>query len=239
MAEEKARLWSSVGKKALMGLTGLLLVLFIIEHLLGNLMLFSPDPDPFNEYSHILVSLGDILIVVELGFLLFFILHIYSGVTVFIGKIKARPESYQKTTNSGPPSKKNISSTTMIYTGVVLLVFVAIHLKTFKYGPGIAEGYVRDVQGVAMRDLYRLVYEVFQDPKYVIGYVLTMVLLGFHLRHGFWSAFQSLGLYHPRYTPIIYTIGFILAVVLAVGYLAMPIWVYFDPLDIRSKLNLM
>ncbi|MFQ5630615.1 MAG: succinate dehydrogenase cytochrome b subunit, partial [bacterium] len=210
------------------------LILFIVEHLLGNLLLFSNNPNPFNKYSHFLISLGNILVVVELGFLAFFILHIYSGISVFVGKIKARPEGYHKTTNSGPPSKKNISSITMIYTGIVLLVFVAIHLKTFKYG----QYYPTIVGGVEMRDLYKLVYKVFQDPKYVIGYVLTMALLGFHLRHGFWSAFQSLGVYHPRYTPIISIIGIIVAVVLAVGYLVMPIWVYLDPFDVRSKLNL-
>jgi succinate dehydrogenase / fumarate reductase cytochrome b subunit len=232
MAGDKAGLWSSVGKKALMGLTGLLLVLFIIEHLLGNLLLFSSDPDPFNKYSHTLVSLGNILVVMELGFLAFFILHIWSGITVFIGKLQARPERYHKTANAGPPSRKNVSSVTMIYTGIVLFVFVAIHLKTFKYGPY----YSTLVNGVEMRDLYRLVYEVFQDPKYVTGYVLTMALLGFHLRHGFWSAFQSLGLHHPRYTPIIYTIGIIAAVVLAVGYLAIPLWIYFDPFHVRMNL---
>ena len=228
MAAEKATIWSSVGKKALMGITGLLLITFVVEHLLGNLLLFSNDPEPFNKYSHFLLSLGNLLIAVELAFLAFFLFHIYSGVTVFVGKIKARPERYRKTSNSGAPSKKSFSSVTMIYTGIVLLVFVVIHLKTFKYG----EYYSTTVGGVEMRDLYKLVYKTFEKPGYVIWYVLSMAVLGFHLRHGFWSAFQSLGIHHPRYTPIIFGFGIFLAVVLSAGFLILPVWIYLNPLGV-------
>jgi succinate dehydrogenase / fumarate reductase cytochrome b subunit len=111
----------------------------------------------------------------------------------------------------------------MIYTGAVLFIFLIIHLKTFKFGPN----YTTDVDGVEMRDLHGLVWEVFQSPGYVTWYVAAMVLLGSHLWHGFWSAFQSLGVSHPRYTPIIYGIGIMVAAVLAVGFLGIPIWIYF------------
>lgn len=236
MAEEKAKLWSSVGKKALMAVTGLLLVTFVIEHLLGNLLLFTTDPDPFNKYAYTLMSLGKLLIAVELVFLAFFILHMYSGLTVYLSKRKARPDSYRKSGNAGNPSKKTLSSTTMIISGLVLLVFVAIHLKTFKFGPN----YTTFVDGVEMRDLYKLVYQTFAQPLYVFWYVLSMVILGLHLRHGVWSAFQSLGLHHHRFTPAIYTFALIFAVVWALGFIAMPIWIFFDPLNVRQDvLNLM
>jgi succinate dehydrogenase / fumarate reductase cytochrome b subunit len=216
-------IWSSVGKKLVMAITGLAMIIFLIEHLSGNLLLFNKNPDPFNRYSHFLISFGSIIIVAELILIAILIFHIISGVSIALGKKNARPIGYKKTGNAGAPSKKTLSSKTMIYTGLLIFVFLAIHLKTFKFGPY----YTTNVDGVEMRDLHRLVIEVFQKPGYVIWYVAAMVFLGFHLRHGFWSAFQSLGAYHPRYTPIIYAIGIILAIVLAVGFLGIPIWIYF------------
>ncbi|MFQ5706087.1 MAG: succinate dehydrogenase cytochrome b subunit [bacterium] len=218
---------NSVGKKIVMALTGLAMVVFLVEHLSGNLLLFNKNPEPFNEYSHFLLSFGSILVVAELILLAFLIFHVLSGISVALGKKKARPVGYQQSGNAGKPSKKNTSSTTMIYTGLLTFVFIAIHLWTFKYGPNIEEGYVATVNGTQMRDLHRLVMEVFQKPGYVVWYVAAMIFLGFHLRHGFWSAFQSLGVNHPRYTPLIYSIGIIVAVVLSVGFLGIPIWIYF------------
>lgn len=228
MAGLHGKLWSSVGKKAIMGLSGLLLVIFVVEHLIGNLLLLSPDRTTFNTYSHKLISLGAVLIILEIGLLAVFLVHIISGISVARGKRRARPVGYIKHGNAGPPSKKNLSSTGMIYTGIILLIFVIIHLKTFKYGPH----YTISVDGEEMRDLYRLVYETFARPGYVIWYVLTMALLGVHLRHGFWSAFQSLGLFHPRFTPVIYSIGIIVAVVLAVGFIVLPIWIFINPFGV-------
>ncbi|RMD91574.1 MAG: succinate dehydrogenase [Calditrichaeota bacterium] len=214
---------SSVGKKFVMAITGLAMIIFLIEHLSGNLLLFSKDPDPYNKYSHFLISFGWLLIVAELILLAFFIFHIISGISVFLSKRKARSEGYVKVASAGKPSKKNLSSVTMIYTGILMFIFIVIHLKTFKYGPH----YTTTIDGVQMRDLHKLVWEVFQNPVYVIWYVAAMIFLGFHLRHGFWSAFQSLGIYHPRYTPVIYTIGVLVAIILAVGFLGIPIWIYF------------
>lgn len=214
---------SSVGKKYVMGATGLIMIIFLIEHLSGNLMLLSKNPDPYNKYSHFLLSFGDILVVLELILLAFLLFHVYSGITVALGKRKARPDGYSKTASAGAPSKKTISSVTMIWTGLLTFVFLAIHLKTFKYGPH----YSTVVGGIEMRDLHRLVMEVFQKPIYVIWYVGALAFLGFHLRHGFWSAFQSLGVNHPRYNGLIYTVGILVAVVLAVGFIAIPIWIYF------------
>ncbi len=220
-------LWSSVGKKVIMALTGLGLFVFVVAHLLGNLLLLSGNPDAFNRYSHKLVSLRGILIAAETVLLAAFMFHIIAAIAVAISKKKARPESYYKTAGAGGASRKTLSSSTMIYTGVLLLVFTVIHLITFKYGPGMKEGYVTIVDGVAMRDLYRLVVDVFSNRWYVIGYIGVMIFLGLHLRHGFWSAFQSLGAHHPRYTPILYAAGLVFAIVIAVGYLIIPVWIYF------------
>ena len=218
--------WSSLGKKFISAITGLGLVIYTIAHLLGNLALLRGDPDPFNKYAHFLESLGWFLVIIELGLLAFFLFHIFMGITVWLDKRRARPEAYVKKTDAKGASKMTFSSKTMIYSGLILLLFLIVHVKTFKYGPGMEEGYITIVNGVPMRDLYRLVIEIFSDKWYVLGYVGAMVFLGFHLRHGFWSAFQSLGMQHPRLTPLIYAVGIVLAIILAVGFLFLPIWIY-------------
>ncbi len=214
---------SSVGKKFLMALTGLAMVIFLLEHLSGNLLLFSKNPDPYNEYADFLLSFGWLIIVAELGLIAILLFHMVSAISISIGKKKARPVAYAKTGNAGEPSKKTFSSKTMIWTGLLTFAFIAIHLKTFKFGPN----YSSTVDGVEMRDLHTLVWEVFQNPIYVVWYVGALIFLGFHLRHGFWSAFQSLGVHHPRYTPVIYSVGILVAIIISVGFLGIPLWIYF------------
>ncbi|MCB0304007.1 MAG: succinate dehydrogenase cytochrome b subunit [Calditrichaeota bacterium] len=213
----------TVAKKVLMALSGLFLVLFVIIHMVGNLSFLLGGADAFNKYSHTLISLGPLLYVVEAGLVLAFVVHAWNGISISLDNSRARPVKYRMLKSAGKPSKKTISSTTMIYTGLILLVFVIIHVKTFKYGPY----YSTMVNGVEMRDLYRLVVEVFKQPLYTFGYLFTMLLLGYHLRHGFWSAFQSLGTNHPKYSGAIYTIGIAIAVIVAFGFLAVPLAVYF------------
>ena len=110
----------------------------------------------------------------------------------------------------------------MLITGLVLLAFLILHIKTFKYGPY----YPTIIDNIEMRDLHRLVIEVFQDPLYVLWYVACMTLLGFHLRHGFWSAFQSLGLNFPHFIKPVQSIGVIVAVILGVGFVGIPLWIF-------------
>ena len=221
---------SPVGKKVLTGITGLGLTVFVLIHMLGNLSYLSGDPNAYNNYADTLLSLGPVLYFVELGLLAFFVIHIIIGINIYRRKRKARAVKYSAYKSAGRPSKQTISSKTMIITGLVLLVFLVIHLISFKYGPSIAEGYVVEVEGRQIRDLKRLMTEKFQSPLYAFGYPLVVILLGFHLRHGVWSAFQSLGATKPRLTPIIYTIGVTLAVLIAVGFLFVPLYIYFSHL---------
>ncbi len=226
MTRRLALFWSTIGRKFVMAATGLLMVVFLIGHLSGNLLLFLGDPGPFNEYAHLLESTGWLLVAVEMVLLAFFLGHVIAGIRIILENRRARAESYQRYRSSGRSSKQTLSSKTMIWTGIVLFAFTALHLYTFKYGPGVAEGYVFATENGAIRDLYRLVDEVFQKPVYVIWYVAAMILLGFHLRHGFWSAFQSLGLHHPRWESKILWAGYLIAAVLGIGFLAMPLWIY-------------
>lgn len=227
MSSTQTIVWSSVAKKFINAITGLGLCIFIVIHLLGNLALLTGKAEAFNTYSHFLLGLGTLIYAVEIGLVLFFLFHMFTAVTVWWDQQMARPQSYKMTAAAGKPSKKTISSRTMIYTGAILLIFTILHLITFKYGPGIKEGYVVTIDGVVMRDLYRLTIEVFHKPGYVIWYVAAMGLLGFHLRHGFWSAFQSLGMNHPRWTPVIYAIALLFALIMAFGFIILPVVIYF------------
>jgi len=190
--------------------------------------LFLSNPDPYNAYSHALFQFGGLLIAAEFVLIAFLVLHVISAIRVIRSKSKARPEAYKVNARAGAPGRKTLSSTTMIFSGVALLVFIILHLKTYKYGTW----YTTTVDGVEMRDLYRLVYLSFQNPAMVVGYVAFMAILGFHLFHGVWSAFQSLGLHGPKFTPFIQTVGFVLAMILAAGFLVMPVWIYINPLGV-------
>ena len=225
MSQSRYSILSTVGRKILLAITGLCLLGFIIVHLLGNLLMLV-SPDAFNIYAHKLVSLGPMLYVAEAILLAIFLIHMVTAIAVTWGNWKARPGGYELSKDQGDPSRMTLSSKTMIWTGLVLLVFLIVHLITFKYGPGVAEGYVSEIDGEPVRDLHRLVVEWFNNGIYVAYYVISMGLLGFHLRHGFWSAFQSLGGFHPRLTPWIYTLGVVAGIVLAVGFLGLPLWFY-------------
>lgn len=217
---------SSVGKKFFNAVAGLGLCAFITVHLLGNLALLTGNAVGFNKYAHFLSSTGVGLYFVEGGLALFFLCHIITGTAVWWSKQVARPEAYRKSADAGGASRMNLSSKTMIYTGALILIFTVVHLITFKYGPGVDQGYVMNIDGTSVRDLYRLTVEVFSNPAYVIWYVVTMILLGYHLWHGFWSGFQSLGVNHPRYTPVITGVGMLFAVVMACGFLVLPIVIF-------------
>ena len=112
----------------------------------------------------------------------------------------------------------------MIYTGVVMFVFAVLHVKTFKYGAWYP---YQMADGLEVRDLNRLVVEIFADPLYVGFYVACMGLIGLHVSHGIASSFQSLGVDHPSVTPKVLAIGKVLAIVLAVGFAIIPLWVFF------------
>jgi succinate dehydrogenase / fumarate reductase cytochrome b subunit len=219
---------STVGKKVILGLTGLALIVFVIIHLLGNLSLYRADGTTFNLYAHTLDSYGILLTFAEVGLLLTFLVHIVFALMVTQRNRAARPIAYQATSSKGGKSLSNISSRNMIITGLVLLAFLALHVWQFRFGSGKSTGYVTEIKGVEVEDLHRLVHETFTNPLFVTIYVGAMLFLGLHLRHGFWSAFQSLGAMNTRLTKPVYALGVALAVLLAAGFLFIPIWIYFD-----------
>lgn len=218
---------SPVGRKMLTGITGIGLIIFVIFHLIGNLKIFG-DVHAFNKYTHFLEGLGWILYTLEIGLAIAFLLHAYIGISIWWNRRKSRPHGYSKYKGKQPnlDNKQNHNdwaSRSMIFTGIVLLVFLVFHLLTFKWGdtsPIV-------INGEQMRNLKALVIETFQNPWYVIWYTFVMILLGIHLKHGFWSAFTSLSMKRKKYSAVIYTIGIIAGILLAVGFLFIPLYIYF------------
>lgn len=208
---------SSIGKKYLMGLSGFIWVGFVASHMLGNMLIFV-GAEAYNKYSHALIS-NPAIYLAELGLVGALVLHVFLAINLSLQNKKAREQDYYSGTNG----EKGVSSAskTMIFHGSLLLAFIVYHLITFKYGPV----YMVTYDGVEMRDIFRLVIEVFQSPVYVLGYVACMVAVGIHLSHGVSSIFRSWGFAHPKYTPMIEKISILYAVVVAAGFMAQPIFV--------------
>jgi len=211
---------SSVGTKLLIGITGLLLFAYLVLHLAGNVLVFA-GPEIFNEYSHKLIA-NPLIIPIEIGLLLVFILHMYKAVRMVIENQAARPVRYQKKAYAGHTSRKSFASSTMIASGLIVFLFVLVHVKQFKFG-----AYYETVSREAtIRDLYRTEIEVFQQPLWVVFYVISTIVVGLHLRHGISSGFQSIGFDHPLYTRRLTTWGIVLAIIIGGGLGCIPIWVY-------------
>ena len=210
---------SSVGTKLLIGLTGLLLFLYLILHLAGNALIFA-GPEIFNEYSHRLIS-NPLIIPIEIALLLVFLIHVYKAITNYAANQSARPVGYELKRYAGHTSRKSFASSTMICSGLVIFVFVVIHLKQFKYG-----AWYQTVSDNPIRDLARTEYEVFAQPAWVALYVIGTLLVGLHLRHGISSGFQSIGFDHPLYTRRLTRWGIAFAILIGGGLAFIPIWVF-------------
>jgi len=207
---------ASVSKKQIMGVSGLLLFGFLIAHLLGNFTLFF-GPELFNKYAHALTS-NPLIYPAEMGLLAIFLLHLLMAAKVTRENIKARPVDYYMTTKTGQGA--NFASRTMPYTGMITFIFLIMHLVNFKFGTI----YMTSYAGVEVRDLYRTVVEHFQSPVNVIVYVVAMCSMGVHLAHGFWSAFQSLGINHSKYNSFLKIMSVSMGLLIALGFSSIAIW---------------
>jgi len=209
---------SSVGTKILIGATGLALLLYLVLHIVGNLLVFF-GPTVFNSYSHYLLS-NPLIPVIEIGLVLIFLVHIYKTVRMYLGNQEARPVKYVRKKTAGGPSRKTFASSTMIFSGLWLLVFVVIHVRTFKYG-------AEYVSSDGVRDLYRLEMENFSNPLTVAFYVLSMLVVGSHLWHGIVSGAQSLGAPWRSEAPQARATGMAIAALIAGGFIIIALWAYF------------
>lgn len=219
---------TQVGKKLVMSVSGIALVLFIIVHVLGNLTLYIKDGGAtFNAYAHQLTSLGPALYVAEIGLLAVFVVHMAWAFMVTLGNKAARSQAYIAGAKSkGGNSHMNPASRNMIISGVVLMVFLVVHIYQFRIGKLTAQ--TTTVNGVEMADMYAIVNTTFASPINVLFYVGVMLFLGMHLSHGFWSAFVSLGAMSPKWTRQIHALGVVLAVLVAAAFLGIPIFMFLN-----------
>lgn len=211
---------TTVGKKYVMGLTGLVWVGFVLVHMLGNLLIFV-SPEAYNSYGHALVT-NKITFALEAMLVLALVSHIFLALSLTLENRAARgAQRYAKLPNGSKGVSK--ASQFMAVHGSIILVFVISHLITFKWGNYYEVTYS---SGVVMRDLHRLILEVFKQPGAVAWYVVALVFLGFHISHGFGSVFQSLGLKNDKFAGKINKISIIYSIIVAAGFLSQPIYVF-------------
>ena len=214
---------NSVGKKLLMALAGLFLVSFLVVHMGINLLVLLDDKEAFNKAAHFMGT-NPVIKVFEIVLFGGFLIHIvYAGILTLIN-MKARPVGYAVKNHS----QSSYFSKYMVHTAAIVFIFLVIHLFDFYIKAKFIEGGVGDVvyDGKHYHDLATLVIEKFQMLGVVIFYIVSLLVLGFHLHHGFQSAFQTLGVNHPVYSPIIKKIGVAYTFVVTAGFIAIPVIVY-------------
>lgn len=222
MSNNSGFLKSSIGKKFIMGITGLFLITFLIVHCFINMLIFFNDGgETFNKGAEFMGT-NWIIRTMEIVLFLGLILHMVQALVLTMENRKARPVQYAQ---SGGSANSSWYSRSMGLLGTLILMFLIIHLKHFwvesRFTDHIAHNDFEKLPG--QETLYREMLEVFENPVVVLVYVLAMVSLAYHLLHGFQSAFQTLGLNHRKYTPMIKKTGVVFSVVISVLFALMPI----------------
>lgn len=219
---------SSLGNKLVMALTGLFLILFLMGHVLGNLLLFKDDGgQAFNEYARFMTTTPAVQVLSYVTYISI-LLHVVYSILITRKNRSARPIEYAV----NKPSENSLwSSRNMGILGTIVLIFLVIHLKSFWYEMRFGSIPMVNYPGVGeFKDLYTIVAEAFTQWWYVLLYVVGMFGLGFHLSHGFESAFQTLGLNHKKYTPLIKKLGLGFAVVVPALFASIPVVMFIKSL---------
>lgn len=226
----KALFTSGVGRKLINWATAIGLVGFVIMHLLGNLTIFANDGgSAFNAYAATLHGLGPLFTAIEIGLLLLFVFHIVSGISMWLQNRKARPKKYvagQKSKKG--PSHYNLSSTKMAISGIVLAVFVIVHVLHFRFSAFATDMSQYTVDGTF--SLYALVADAFSNPLWVAFYCGAILFLGWHLRHGMWSMLHSIGSMNRGGGKTAYVVAALVGALLALGFFVLPIYLYIGSL---------
>jgi succinate dehydrogenase / fumarate reductase, cytochrome b subunit len=206
---------STIGLKFAMALSGMLLVGFVIAHLIGNLQIFL-GPEPLNRYAEFLKSIPELLWIARAVLLAALVVHVLSALKLKFTNMSARPEGYAYTDTV----QASLASRTMLLTGVIILIYIFGHLAHFTLGLILPEFFKLAKE---QHDVYAMVVRGFQNRAVSAAYIAAMIAAGFHLNHGIASMFQTLGLNHPQYTPIINRVGPALGVLIALGYISIPV----------------
>ena len=200
---------TSVGKKQLQAVTGLLFLLFLATHLLGNLSIYGGRA-AFVAYAQHLHALGKLLLAAEVLLAAALIIHLSLGLILFFENRSARPVRYTMDKSGGG---RTFSSQTMPYTGLLILGFIGVHLINFSH----------HLVDQTNRTIFQITVEVFSHKGYLAFYLFSMVVIALHVRHGLWSAFQTVGANHPKYMPFIEKLSIVFAVIVGIGFGSLPL----------------
>ncbi len=214
---------SSIGRKIIMSLTGLFLILFLVIHLIGNLQLLIADQGrTFNEYAYMMTT-NPVIKFTSYGLYFFILLHAIQGLVIWAKNRSATGKGYKvNKINKGT----SIESRYMAQLGLLILVFLGIHMGDFWWAMKFGDTNLVTYEGLEVKDLYEKVNHSFSNIGIVIFYIISMLGLFLHLKHGFASAFQTLGLNHKKYTPTIQAIGLIYSIVIPLLFALIPILFY-------------
>lgn len=215
-------LQSSLGKKLVMGLTGLFLISFLVIHCILNGFIFVNDGGLlFNEGAKFMAE-NPLIRIVEYALFAGLILHMVQALILTMQNNKARPVKYIV---DGGKANSTWYSRSMGILGSLLLIFLVVHLANFWVKsrftglPGV------DLNG--NENLYAVMLEEFKEPLIIVIYLLGVISLAYHLMHGFQSAFQTMGWNHPKYTPVIKSVGFWFSIIISILFAAMPLSIFF------------
>ena len=197
---------SSIGKKSIMAISGLLLTLFLLSHMLGNSISFL-GREAFNAYAEKLHSVGNLLHIFEIGLLFLFLIHIITGIILFFENLGARPARYSVNTSKGG---RSWGSRTMPYTGAIIVVFIIVHLMNFHFTD----------KSVPVADLVR---GLLSRPGMAFFYIFSLLAVALHVSHGFWSLFQSMGLNHNKYNQLLRQGALVFSILVGAVFILIPV----------------
>lgn len=217
---------SSLGKKYIMAVTGLFMVLFVVAHMFGNFTIFA-GADGINAYAHHLRAIPPVLWLFRAVMLAVFVVHIWFGVNLYLENKSARPIEYAMKKNE----RTSFSARTMLWTGLLLGAFIVYHLLHFTLhvaiSPDIAAGVGTNIDELKRPDVFKMVVLSFRTFIVSFFYLAAMIILLLHLAHGIQSFFQSLGANNDRTLPVIEKLGRGVAFVLMLGFALVPISIFF------------
>lgn len=213
---------SSVFKKQIVAVTGLIGVGFIIMHMAGNLLILL-GPESLNGYAELLHAIPELLWVARLVLITAFVVHVYFTIALVLENRAARTHRYEVHNDLG---ETNFAKKTMIYTGLLVFFFIFLHLTDFtfpaKTGPDTV---LPTAEGDVSFGLYGLVWNSFTFLPRSLFYILAVCCVGLHLSHGIQSLFQTIGFFHDRYTPLIRKVSIVLGVIVAAGFSLVPLYI--------------
>lgn len=218
---------SSIGRKLIMSLTGLFLIVFLVIHLIGNLQLLAGDGgQAFNIYAKFMTSNP---LIKTVSYLLYFsiLLHAIQGIILWRKNREARGSQGYAVKVVKAASTSATAAANMAWLGIVIFVFICIHMYQFWLQMKLGNLPMAIYEGQEYKDLYAITSEAFANPGYVVFYVLSMAVVGYHLWHGFQSSFQTLGLNHRKYTPVIHGLGKLYSVLVPALFALIPLMMYF------------